>query len=171
MTRNASLRPATAALWVLQQGAQELLSSLHPTSAFFFFFLIKFWSGLTDLNLTFKWCTDYPLFSFSAVECEQLPWVPSEEWAGVHQACKLQELLTESQLSVGPASVRVPRFTRWDNQNSYSKRTTHIVLLLLFFLPVFWTIWNSKIRIRKFQIQICQFHLISLAMIQDFQVA
>lgn len=107
--------------------------SLHPTSALFFFFLIKFWSGLTDLNLTFKWCTDYPLFSFSAVECEELPWVPSEEWAGVHQACKLQELHTESQLSVGPASVRVPRFTWWDNQNSYSKRTTHVVVVLLFF--------------------------------------
>lgn len=50
--------------------------------------------------------------SFRAVECEELSRVSSEERAGVHQARKLQELLTKSQLSVGPESVRVPRFTR-----------------------------------------------------------
>lgn len=126
MTRNASLRPAIAAQWVLQQGAQEFHSScfsVHrgstPNSASFF--LINFWSRLIDLNITFKWCTDCDLFSFSAVECEELPWVPSAEWAGVHQACKLQELLTESQLSVGPESVRVPRFTWWDSQTRVPK--------------------------------------------------
>lgn len=78
-------------------------------------FFITMWIGFTLLNFTFKWCIDHPLFFFSAVECEELPWVLSEEWAGVHQACKLQELLPESQLSVGPESVRVPRFTWWDS--------------------------------------------------------
>lgn len=100
-------------------------SSIHPAFQFIValhpFFKIKFWSGLIDLNITFKWRTDYPLFSFSAVECEELPWVPSEEWTGVHQACKLQELLTQSQLSVGPESIRVPRFTWWDSQTCVPK--------------------------------------------------
>lgn len=40
--------------------------------------------------------------------------MPGEERAGVQQACQLQELLTESELSVGSESVRVPRFARWD---------------------------------------------------------
>lgn len=51
------------------------------------------------------------LFS-AAAECEELHWVSCAERAGVQQACQLQELLIESQLSVGSESLAVPRFAR-----------------------------------------------------------
>lgn len=66
-------------------------------------------------NLKFKACANPPLLSFLSsrtVEREELPRVSSAERAGVQQACQLQELLAESQLSVGPESVRVPCFAR-----------------------------------------------------------
>lgn len=53
------------------------------------------------------------LFSL-IVECEELHRVSSEEWAGVQQAGKLQKLLPEPQLSLGPESVRMSCFTWWD---------------------------------------------------------
>ncbi len=60
-----------------------------------------------------------------AVEREELHWVPGAERAGVQQAGQLQELLAESQLSVGPESVRVPRFAWWDRCWSAHTNTQH----------------------------------------------
>lgn len=111
----------------------------------FCIFCSKFWNRLV-INL--KYGTLTPLYSpfFCAVECEVLPWVSGEEWAGVHQACKLQELLTESQLSVGPESVTVSRFTRWDNETHLptGRQKKDDVVLFFHFLPKVF---------RKFQIQ------------------
>lgn len=67
------------------------------------------------------------LFSpFLAVEREELHRVSSAQRAGVQQACQLQELLAESQLSVGPESVRVPRFAWWDRRRTPKHISSHM---------------------------------------------
>lgn len=77
------------------------------------------------IYLICKACADpHPVYFFLspfAPEREELYWVSSAERACVQQACQLQELLAESQLSVGPESVRVPRFARWDRHISIHK--------------------------------------------------
>lgn len=60
------------------------------------------------LNLMFVFLSS--ILSSPAIEREELHWVSSAKRAGVQQACQLQELFSESQLSVGPESVRMPRF-------------------------------------------------------------